>query len=75
MPNTVLSWKKQQKLGRFDPDAATPEEMLKEQIEKDETEIKERGNKYGHSSHLSCPDNRSPKALMELFLFKCLTNE
>jgi tubulin-folding cofactor B len=43
MSNTVLSWKKQQKLGRFDPDAATPEEMLKEQVEKEKAEIEKRG--------------------------------
>lgn len=45
MSNTVLSWKKQQKLGRFDPDAASPEEMLAEQVEKERAEIKRRGNK------------------------------
>jgi hypothetical protein len=43
LPNTVLSWKKAQKLGRFDPNALFPETMLKMQAEKDETEIKQRG--------------------------------
>ena len=46
MPGTVLSWKKNQKLGRFDPDAASPEEMLKEQVEKEKAEIEKRGKSH-----------------------------
>ncbi|PGG97847.1 hypothetical protein AJ80_09627 [Polytolypa hystricis UAMH7299] len=43
LSDTVLSWKKSQKLGRFDPSARTPEEILSEQVEKDRTEIQRRG--------------------------------
>ncbi|KKZ59188.1 hypothetical protein EMCG_05435 [[Emmonsia] crescens] len=43
LPNSVLSWKKNQKLGRFDPTALSPEDMLKQQVEKDQQEIKQRG--------------------------------
>ncbi|EEH23150.1 hypothetical protein PABG_05361 [Paracoccidioides brasiliensis Pb03] len=42
-PNSVLSWKKSQKLGRFDPNALSPEEILKQQVEKDQKEIQQRG--------------------------------
>lgn len=42
MGNTVLAWKKNQKLGRFDPNALSPEELAKQVAEKDEREIKER---------------------------------
>lgn len=62
MSNTVLSWKKQQKLGRFDPDAVPPEEMLKEQVEKEKAEIEKRGkNMHIHSCLTSNPDNRFPR--------------
>ncbi|OJD20007.1 hypothetical protein AJ78_00023 [Emergomyces pasteurianus Ep9510] len=43
LPNSVLAWKKNQKLGRFDPTVLSPEEMLKQQVEKDQQEIKRRG--------------------------------
>ncbi|EER29083.1 hypothetical protein D8B26_000831 [Coccidioides posadasii str. Silveira] len=43
LPNTVLSWKKAQKLGRFDPKALTPEEVARNQANKDESDIRERG--------------------------------
>ncbi|KAJ6186319.1 hypothetical protein N7519_007620 [Penicillium mononematosum] len=40
--DSVLAWKKNQKLGRFDPNALSPEEALRHQVEKDQTEIQTR---------------------------------
>ncbi|CAP80152.1 Pc12g05250 [Penicillium rubens Wisconsin 54-1255] len=40
--DSVLAWKKNQKLGRFDPNALSPEEALRHQVEKDQTEIQMR---------------------------------
>lgn len=42
--DSVLAWKKNQKLGRFDPNALSPEESLRHQVEKDQTEIQNRGS-------------------------------
>ncbi|KAF9885451.1 hypothetical protein FE257_012887 [Aspergillus nanangensis] len=42
LPNSVLAWKKNQKLGRFDPTALTPEESMHQQAEKDIEDIKQR---------------------------------
>ncbi|KAJ5765541.1 hypothetical protein N7520_005100 [Penicillium odoratum] len=39
LPNSVLAWKKNLKLGRFDPNALSPEESLRHQVAKDKTEI------------------------------------
>ncbi|KXG49461.1 Ubiquitin supergroup [Penicillium griseofulvum] len=41
--DSVLAWKKNQKLGRFDPNALSPEEALRHQVEKDQTEVQTRG--------------------------------
>lgn len=43
LPNSVLAWKKNQKLGRFDPNALSPEETLRKQVEKDRAEVAKRG--------------------------------
>ena len=43
LSNSVLAWKKNQKLGRFDPTALSPEELRSKQAEKDAAEIKNRG--------------------------------
>ena len=43
LPNSVLAWKKAQKLGRFDPNARSPEELIREQAENDEAEVQKRG--------------------------------
>lgn len=43
LPNSVLAWKKNQKLGRFDPNALSPEETLRKQVEKDQSEVAARG--------------------------------
>ncbi|OKL59174.1 hypothetical protein UA08_05831 [Talaromyces atroroseus] len=45
LSNSVLAWKKAQKLGRFDPNAPSPEELLHEQVAKDSAEIEKRGIK------------------------------
>lgn len=43
LPNSVLAWKKNQKLGRFDPDSVSPEETMYRQAEKDKEEVEKRG--------------------------------
>ncbi|KAI1915994.1 hypothetical protein LOZ53_000902 [Ophidiomyces ophidiicola] len=43
LPNTVLAWKKAQKLGRFDPNALTIEQLAQHQADKDRQDIQERG--------------------------------
>ncbi|KAJ5156505.1 hypothetical protein N7492_009308 [Penicillium capsulatum] len=43
LPNSVLAWKKNQKLGRFDPNALSPEEALRSHVEKDRAEVASRG--------------------------------
>ncbi|GAT20302.1 cell polarity protein [Aspergillus luchuensis] len=43
LSNSVLAWKKNQKLGRFDPNALTPEESIRQQSERDAAEIQQRG--------------------------------
>lgn len=43
LPNSVLAWKKNQKLGRFDPNALSPEETLRKQVEKDQNQIATKG--------------------------------
>ncbi|KAJ5562306.1 hypothetical protein N7461_001067 [Penicillium sp. DV-2018c] len=45
--DSVLAWKKNQKLGRFDPNALSPEESLRHQVEKDKSEIQTRGVDIG----------------------------
>lgn len=43
LPDSVLAWKKNQKLGRFDPNALSPEDALRKQVEKDRGEIASKG--------------------------------
>ncbi|OJJ44189.1 hypothetical protein ASPZODRAFT_145300 [Penicilliopsis zonata CBS 506.65] len=43
LSNSVLAWKKNQKLGRFDPNAQSPEELMHRQAEKDLLELQKRG--------------------------------
>ncbi|RJE18000.1 cell polarity protein [Aspergillus sclerotialis] len=43
LPNSVLAWKKNQKLGRFDPNSVSPEETMYRQAEKDKEEVEKRG--------------------------------
>lgn len=42
--DSVLAWKKNQKLGRFDPNALSPEDALHHQVEKDQNEVQTRGS-------------------------------
>ncbi|KAJ5888855.1 hypothetical protein N7495_008896 [Penicillium taxi] len=42
LPNSVLAWKKNQKLGRFDPNSLSPEETLRKQVEREQVEIASR---------------------------------
>ncbi|KAL2825423.1 Cap-Gly domain-containing protein [Aspergillus cavernicola] len=42
LPNSVLAWKKNQKLGRFDPSALSPEEAIVEQARKDREDVEKR---------------------------------
>jgi tubulin-folding cofactor B len=41
--DSVLAWKKNQKLGRFDPKAVSPEEAVRQQASKDAQELQTRG--------------------------------
>ncbi|KKK15808.1 hypothetical protein P175DRAFT_0501560 [Aspergillus ochraceoroseus IBT 24754] len=43
LPNSVLAWKKNLKLGRFDPSALSPEEAMQAQGVKDAEEVQKRG--------------------------------
>lgn len=43
LSDSVLAWKRNQKLGRFDPNALSPEDSLRKQVEKDKAEIARRG--------------------------------
>jgi tubulin-specific chaperone B len=47
LPNTVMAWKKAQKLGRFDPKAPTSESLAKERFEHDTALVKSRGVETG----------------------------
>ncbi|EPS27415.1 hypothetical protein PDE_02358 [Penicillium oxalicum 114-2] len=43
LSDSVLAWKRNQKLGRFDPNALSPEESLRKQAEKDRADIASKG--------------------------------
>ncbi|PKX94519.1 TBCB family protein [Aspergillus novofumigatus IBT 16806] len=43
LPHSVLAWKKNQKLGRFDPKALSPKESMQKQAEKDTEDVRVRG--------------------------------
>jgi tubulin-specific chaperone B len=58
LPNTVLSWKKQQKLGRFDPNAATPASLATERREHDRSLISSRGISAGIRCRVGGDDGR-----------------
>lgn len=42
LPNSVLAWKKSQGLGRFNPSAPPPEELVKKRAEADSQVVKDR---------------------------------
>lgn len=52
LSDSVLAWKRNQKLGRFDPNALSPEESLRKQVEKDQAELASRGM-FTITQHLS----------------------
>ena len=58
LSDSVLAWKKKQKLGRFDPNAKSPEEMIEERRTKDEKEIKRKGVEVGMRCRVGCDDTR-----------------
>ena len=39
LPGSVLQWKKEQKLGRFDPNAKSPMDLYAEQGRRDKEEV------------------------------------
>ncbi|KAJ5443652.1 uncharacterized protein N7458_007524 [Penicillium daleae] len=43
LSDSVLAWKRNQKIGRFDPNALSPEESLRKQVQKDQAELASRG--------------------------------
>ena len=43
LSNSVLAWKKSQKLGRFDPEALSPRDLMARQAEKDGNQLVNRG--------------------------------
>jgi tubulin-folding cofactor B len=45
--NSVLAWKKSQKLGRFDPNAQSPEDLLHQQVGKDIEAIEKQSASLG----------------------------
>jgi tubulin-folding cofactor B len=58
LSDTVLAWKKKQKLGRFDPNAKSAKEMAEERRSKDEEEIKRRAIEVGMRCRVGRDDTR-----------------
>jgi tubulin-specific chaperone B len=58
LSDTVLAWKKKQKLGRFDPNAKSAKEMVEERRSKDEDEIKKKGIQIGMRCRVGRDDTR-----------------
>ena len=58
LPNTVLTWKKQQKLGRFDPNAATPASLTAERRVHDTSLVESRGIVVGKRCRVGADDGR-----------------
>ncbi|KAE8348455.1 CAP Gly-rich domain-containing protein [Aspergillus coremiiformis] len=46
LPNSVLAWKKRQKLGRFEPTALSPAESTRKQAEKDDKNLEDRERRF-----------------------------
>lgn len=55
LSDSVLAWKRNQKLGRFDPNALSPEDSLRKQVEKDKAEIARRGKQCNNAPNLMHP--------------------
>ncbi|KAJ9651348.1 hypothetical protein H2198_007571 [Neophaeococcomyces mojaviensis] len=58
LTDTVLAWKKRQKLGRFDPNAKSLEELIVERREKDMSEIEKKGIKVGQRCRIGGSNER-----------------
>jgi len=58
LSDSVLAWKKKQKLGRFDPNAKSAAVMAEERRTKDEEEIKKKGIEIGMRCRVGRDDGR-----------------
>ena len=58
LSDSVLAWKKRQKLGRFDPNAKSLAELIEERTSKDEREIDVRNIKIGSRCRVGAEDSR-----------------
>ncbi len=56
--DSVLAWKKRQKLGRFDPNTKTAEDLASERRVKDLREIEMKGIKVGERCRIGQDDGR-----------------
>jgi tubulin-specific chaperone B len=58
LPNTVMAWKKSQKLGRFDPDAPTPQSLATERLQHDSALVRTKGVAVGLRCRVGADDGR-----------------
>jgi tubulin-specific chaperone B len=58
LEDSVLAWKRRQKLGRFDPEAKSKEEIAEERRSKDEKEMQRRAIKVGLRCRVGGDDGR-----------------
>jgi tubulin-folding cofactor B len=58
LSDTVLAWKKKQKLGRFDPNTKSAKEMAEERRSKDEDEIRKKSIEVGMRCRVGHDDTR-----------------
>lgn len=58
LPNTVLAWKRNQKLGRFDPTAPTAADLVAERASHDAALIASKGITVGQRCRVSGDDGR-----------------
>lgn len=58
LSDSVLAWKKRQKLGRFDPNAKSLDELIEERRSKDQNEISRKSIKVGDRCRIGGEDTR-----------------
>ena len=58
LPNTVLSWKKNQKLGRFDPSAPSAADLASSRLSHDSALVQSKGIKVGERCRVGADDGR-----------------
>ena len=58
LPNTVMAWKKAQKLGRFDPNAPTAESLAVERLASDNALVRSKGVAVGQRCRVGRDDGR-----------------